>query len=43
MVSDDDVRLSKRNFLNDRIRGFERGKIGPVDGGDHIGEIMLHH
>ena len=37
-VSDDDVRLSKRNFLStSRIRGFERGKIGPVDGGDHIG------
>ena len=37
-VSDDDVRLSKRNFLStSRLRGFERGKIGPVDGGDHIG------
>ncbi len=37
-LSDDDVRLSKRRFLNSkRLRGFERGKIGPVDGTDHIG------
>ena len=35
---DDDVRLSKRRFLSSkRLRGFERGKIGPVDGTDHIG------
>ena len=37
-LSDDDVRLSKRRFLSSkRLRGFERGKIGPVDGTDHIG------
>ena len=37
-VGDDDVRLSKRNFLSSsRIRGFEKGKIGPVDEQDHIG------
>ncbi len=37
-LSDDDVRISKRRFLNSkRLRGFERGKIGPVDGTDHIG------
>ena len=35
---DDDVRLSKRKSLSTaRLRGFEKGKIGPVDGTDHIG------
>ena len=35
---DDDVRLSKRKSLSsNRLRGFERGKVGPVDGSDHIG------
>ena len=35
---DEDVRLSKRAVLSSkRLRGFERGKIGPVDGTDHIG------
>ena len=34
----DDVRLSKRKGLpSRRLRGFEQGKIGPVDGNDHIG------
>ena len=37
-ISDDDVRLSKRiNLPSSRLRGFERGKVGPVDGDDHIG------
>ena len=37
-LGDDDVRLSKRkNLSSKRLRGFERGKIGPVDGSDHIG------
>ncbi len=37
-LNDDDVRLSKRkNLSSKRLRGFERGKIGPVDGKDHIG------
>ncbi len=37
-LGDDDVRLSKRKGLsNRRLRGFERGKIGPVDGDDHVG------
>ena len=37
-LNDDDVRLSKRkNLSSKRLRGFERGKIGPVDGSDHIG------
>ena len=34
----DDVRLSKRrNLSGSRLRGFERGKVGPLDGSDHIG------
>jgi outer membrane protein insertion porin family len=34
----DDVRISKRKGLSSkRMRGFEKNKIGPVDGSDHIG------
>ena len=37
-LGDDDVRLSKRKGLSTRrLRGFEKNKIGPVDGNDHIG------
>ena len=36
-LDDKDVRLSKRNSLGSRIRGFELNKIGPVDGSDFIG------
>ena len=37
-IGDDDVRLSKRRFISEkRLRGFERGKVGPVDGTDHVG------
>ncbi len=37
-LGSDNVRLSKRISLpSRRIRGFERGKIGPVDGTDHVG------
>ena len=37
-LSNEDVRLSKRkNLSSRRLRGFERGKVGPVDGSDHIG------
>ena len=37
-LGDDDVRLSKRKHLSSsRLRGFEKGKIGPVDGTDFIG------
>ena len=36
--TDNDVRLSKRrNLSSKRLRGFERGKVGPIDGSDHIG------
>jgi len=34
----DDVRLSKRKGIsNKRLRGFEKNKVGPIDGTDHIG------
>ena len=37
-LGSDDARLSKRrNLSSKRMRGFERGKIGPLDGSDHIG------
>ncbi len=37
-INNEDVRLSKRKVLNSRrLRGFERNKVGPVDGSDHIG------
>ena len=37
-LGSDDVRLSKRTTISSRrLRGFEKGKIGPVDGTDHIG------
>ena len=37
-LEDQDVRLNERRFLNTRrLRGFEKGKVGPVDGKDHIG------
>ena len=35
---DEDVRVSKRkNLSSSRLRGFKRGKVGPVDGKDHVG------
>ena len=37
-LGSDDVRISKRKFLpTKRLRGFKRGKVGPVDGSDHVG------
>ena len=37
-LNDEDVRLNERRFLSSRrLRGFEKGKVGPVDGDDHIG------
>ena len=37
-IGDDDVRVSKRKTLGTkRLRGFEKGKVGPIDGNDHIG------
>ena len=37
-LDNDDVRINKRGVLSSkRLRGFEKNKIGPVDGTDHIG------
>ena len=37
-IGADDVRLNKRKSLSSRrLRGFEKNKVGPVDGKDHIG------
>ena len=35
---DDDVRISERLYLPARkLRGFESGKVGPIDNGDYVG------
>ena len=37
-LNDEDVRLSKEDiFLVKGSGGFQRGKVGPLDGADHIG------
>ena len=37
-LEDSDVRISKRAQVpSNRLRGFQRGKIGPIDNGDFIG------
>ena len=37
-LGDDDVRLSKRKGISTRrLRGFQKNKVGPLDGSDHIG------
>jgi len=37
-LGDDDVRISKRAFIPfNRLRGFERKKVGPIDNNDFIG------
>ena len=37
-LDNENVRLSKRKSLStSRLRGFEKGKVGPVDSDDHIG------
>ncbi len=37
-ITDNDVRVSQRLFIpSNRLRGFERGKVGPVDGTDFVG------
>ncbi len=37
-LGSDDVRISKRVGMSSRrLRGFEKNKVGPVDGADHIG------
>ncbi len=37
-LNDENVRISNRKSLSTkRLRGFSRGKVGPVDSNDHIG------
>ncbi len=37
-LDNEDVRLSKRVKLSSkRLRGFEKNRVGPIDGSDHIG------
>ena len=37
-ITDDDVRISKRLYIPYRkLRGFEKGKVGPKDGSDYVG------
>jgi outer membrane protein insertion porin family len=37
-LNDKDVRLSKRlSLTNNKLRGFEAGKVGPKDGNDYVG------
>ena len=37
-LTSDDIKLSERlSIPSNRLRGFERGKVGPKDGADHIG------
>ena len=41
-MGDDDVRISNRLYLpSGKLRGFESGKVGPIDGGDFIGGNYL--
>ena len=37
-LTGDEVKLSERLYLpSNKLRGFESGKVGPKDGGDHVG------
>jgi outer membrane protein insertion porin family len=37
-ISDEDVRVSKRLYIpSNKLRGFESGKIGPIDNNDFVG------
>ena len=37
-ISGDDIKLSERLFIpSNKLRGFERGKVGPKDGDDFVG------
>ena len=41
-INDEDIKLSERLFVpGNRLRGFERGKVGPKDGADFIGGNYL--
>ena len=37
-ISGDDVKLSERLYIpTSKLRGFEKGKVGPKDGSDYVG------
>ena len=37
-IKDKDIKLSERLYIPSRkLRGFERGKVGPKDGNDFVG------
>ena len=41
-INDNDIKLSERLFIpGNRLRGFERSKVGPKDGSDFIGGNYL--
>tara|TARA_B100000900_G_scaffold397225_1_gene397350 strand:+ start:2343 stop:4571 length:2229 start_codon:yes stop_codon:yes gene_type:complete len=41
-INDKDIKLSERLFIpGSKLRGFERGKVGPKDGSDFIGGNYL--
>ena len=41
-INNEDIKLSERLFIpGKRLRGFERGKVGPKDGSDFIGGNYL--
>ena len=43
-ISGEDVRISKRLYMpSKRLRGFETGRVGPKDGNEFIGGIILQH
>ena len=41
-ISDDDIKLSERLYIpGSKLRGFEKGKVGPKDGSDFVGGNYL--
>ena len=43
LFNDNDVRISKRAFVPyHRLRGFEKGKIGPIENSDYIGGNYIY-
>ena len=41
-ITNDDIKLSERLFIpSKKLRGFERGKVGPLDGSTYIGGNYL--
>jgi len=41
-LTDDDIKLSERLYVpSKKLRGFERGKVGPIDGSTYIGGNYL--